>query len=110
MMLVLILILILTIGTISMISERLPANSLRLLVPLIILTMVILSGTRPGSDVSDFSTYEMMFEKYDSNLFSTISEPTFYWIASFVHALKGTIRGLIWIYALIELTPAGERQ
>lgn len=69
----------------------------------IILLMIVISGTRPGTSVSDYSNYENMFYNFDSSFLELSVEPTFLGICKFIYNLGGTFRWVIWIYVFISI-------
>lgn len=85
------------------IEERLPRHYYNYIVWGVIVAMVIISGTRPGTRVSDFMVYENIFYTYDSPLNQLSIESTFLWVCAICNRLGGTIRWVIWIYALISI-------
>ena len=64
---------------------------------------VIISMTRPGSYVSDYLNYEKYFYSFDEKKTKLIVEATFLWISEFVYKHGGTLRIVIYIYALISI-------
>lgn len=87
----------------AFIEERLPRHYYGYIVWGVIAVMVIISGTRPGTNVSDFPVYEAIFYNYDSQLNEITIEATFLWVCELCSRLGGTIRWVIWIYALISI-------
>lgn len=65
--------------------------------------MVIISGTRPGTNVSDYGNYEDMFYNYDKQLYQLSVEATFLWACELLNKMGGTIRWVIWLYALLSI-------
>lgn len=59
--------------------------------------------TRPGSYVSDYLNYEKYFYSFDEKKTKLIVEATFLWISEFVYKHGGTLRIVIYIYALISI-------
>ncbi|MBQ8487805.1 MAG: EpsG family protein [Prevotella sp.] len=85
------------------IEELLPRHYYNYIVWGVIFLMVIISGTRPGTHVSDFVVYEGIFYNYDSTVNQLSIEATFLWICELFNKLGGTIRWVIWLYALISI-------
>lgn len=87
----------------SMIEDYIPPRYYKYIVWGVIVIMVIISGTRPGTRVSDYSVYEGIFYDYDSLRNQLSVEPTFLWICELFNKMGGTIRWVIWVYALISI-------
>ena len=87
----------------SMIEDYLPEHYYKYIVGGTIVLLVIISGTRPGTPVSDFPIYEGIFYNYDSTLNQTTIESTFLWICEVINNMGGNIRWVIWVYALLSI-------
>ena len=88
---------------VSIIEEYLPKQYFRYFVWGVILLMFIISGTRPGSYVSDYAVYEKTFHTYDAIQNQVAVEPTFLWACELFYKMGGTIRWVIWLYAFISI-------
>ncbi len=87
----------------SLIEKCLPQDFFRYVMWGIILLMVVISGTRPGTSVSDFLVYEEIFYNFDSTKNQLAVESTFLWVCEFFYYHGGTIRSVIWLYALLSI-------
>ena len=87
----------------SMIEDYIPTHYYKYIVWGIIVLMVIISGTRPGTSVSDYRVYEHTFYNYDSLKNQLSMEPTFLLLCQFFNKMGGTIRWVIWVYAMISI-------
>ena len=103
MILVFIFILMMLCFSLSMIEDYLPEHYYKYIVGGTIVIMVIISGTRPGSPVSDFPVYESIFYNYDSLKNQLSVEATFLWVCELFYKMGGNIRWVIWVYALLSI-------
>ncbi len=90
-------------SVLSLFSERLPKSYNTYILWGIILVFVLLCMTRPGSYVSDYLNYEKYFYSFDKIKTKLSVEPTFTWICEKVYFAGGTLRTVIYIYALISV-------
>ncbi len=103
MILLYIFVLMIACGSLSFISDRLSPKQSNILVAAIIVLMVVISGTRPGSYVSDYAVYEDIFYNFDGLKARLTFEPTFLWLCEKFYYMNGTIRWVIWVYAIIAI-------
>lgn len=103
MILVFIFILMLLCFYLSIVEDYIPQNYHQYIVWGIIFIMFIISGTRPGTSVSDFPVYESIFYNYDSLKNQLSVEATFLWLCEFFYKHGGTIRSVIWVYVLLSI-------
>lgn len=87
----------------SAIEEWLPRQYYSYIVWGIIFFMVIVSATRPGTNVSDYTVYESIFFNYDSTKNQLSVEATFLWLCELFYHMGGTIRWVIWVYAFLSI-------
>lgn len=84
-------------------AERLPKVYHGYLLWFYVVVFVLISMTRPGSYASDYLNYEKYFYSFDDTKTQLIVEATFLWISELVYRLGGTLRIVIYIYALISI-------
>lgn len=102
-MLIAILIVILALATLSLFSERLPRSYHNYILWGTIIVLVVISMTRPGSYVSDYLNYEKYFYSFDDKITQLSVEPTFVWLCEKVYYAGGTLRIVIYIYAILSI-------
>ena len=102
-MLIILLIVILSLFVAALFAENLPKQYHKYLFWYCVIAFVLLSMTRPGSYVSDYLNYEKYFYSFDDIKTKLIVEATFLWISEFVYNHGGTLRIVIYIYALISI-------
>lgn len=102
-MLIILLIVILSLIVVTYFSENLPKQYHKFLFWYCVGIFVIISMTRPGSYVSDYLNYEKYFYSFDEKKTQLIVEATFLWISEFIYNHGGTLRVVIYIYALISI-------
>ena len=84
-------------------EDYLPRHYHKPIVWTVIVAMVLISGTRPGTNVSDYAVYEEIFYNFDSTMNQISVEQTFLLLCELVYHLGGTIRWVIWVYALLSI-------
>lgn len=102
-MLILILIVILALSIISLYSERLTKSYHVYILCGTIIVFLLLCMNRPGSYDSDYLNYEKYFYSFNSLKTKLSVEPTFLWLSEKVYFAGGTLRIVIYIYALISI-------
>lgn len=102
-MLIVLLIVILALAVISFYSENLPVSYHKYLLWGTIVVLVIICMTRPGSYDSDYLNYEKYFFSFDSLKTQLSVEPTFLWISKKIYYAGGSLRDVIYIYALLSI-------
>lgn len=102
-MLISILILILCLLIFSLYSENLPEVFHKYMLWGIIGVFILICMTRPGSYVSDYLNYEKYFYSFDDKKTQIIVEATFLWLCKVVYNMGGTLRVVIYIYALLSI-------
>lgn len=80
-----------------------PRQYYRYIVWVVIGLMIVISGTRPGTQVSDFAVYESIFYDYASVKNQMAVEATFLWVCELFNRMGGTIRWVIWLYVLLSI-------
>lgn len=102
-MLIIVLVVILALAVISLFSENLPESYHNYILWGTIIVLVIICMARPGSYVSDYLNYERYFYSFNSIKTRLTVEPTFLWISEKVYFAGGTLRNVIYIYALLSV-------
>lgn len=102
-MLIILLVVILLLFVVALFSENLPRQYHKYLFWCCLLVFVVWSMLRPASYVSDYLNYEKYFYSFDDVKTKLIVENTFLWISEFVYNNGGTLRIVIYIYAIISI-------
>lgn len=102
-MLIVLLVVILALAVISFYSENLPESYHKYILWGTIVVLVVICMMRPGSYDSDYLNYEKYFYSFDSLKTKLSVEPTFLWISEKVYYAGGTLRIVIYIYALLSI-------
>lgn len=67
------------------------------------LMLILIAAFRVIGNDDDSESYLDMFEGYENEIISTLTEPSFTWIASAIHSIGGDIRLLFLVYAVIAI-------
>ena len=65
--------------------------------------LILIAAFRVIGNDDDSESYVEMFEGYENEIISTLTEPSFTWISSAIHAIGGDIRLLFLVYAVIAI-------
>lgn len=87
----------------SLFAENLPKKYHCFMLWLYIFIFLAISMTRPASYASDYKNYEEYFYSFDKKITQLTVEATFLWISEFVYKHGGTMRTVIYIFALISI-------
>lgn len=88
--------------SVSLFTDRIPRRILQIFMFIIVVSMVLIAATKPGTS-TDYDNYYRMFIGYDDPKYELTTEPTYLYISQIILSFGGSLRVLMWVYAFLSI-------